>query len=172
MYSLNLSVPGVVERLVSELHPKLTVFDRIRERPTLVAKRFEPDPDPESRIALDRLRERLRSALAGTPAFEARTDGIDYFADPLRGPGPVVYLTVESPELHRVHGRLVREFGAVDGFEGDDYVPHVTLARGGSVDAAERLSAAEVEPVTWTVSELAIWSGEYKEVVETTPLPA
>lgn len=172
MYSLNVPVPGAVERLASELHPELTAFDRIRERSTLVVKRFETAPDRESRAALDRLRERLRPALAGTPAFEARIGGIDYFADPPRGPGPVVYLTVESPELHRVHRRLVEAFGAVEELEGDDYVPHVTLARGGSIDAAERLSSAGVEHVTWTVTELAIWSGEYGEIVEAIPLPS
>ncbi|MFB6130294.1 MAG: 2'-5' RNA ligase family protein [Salinigranum sp.] len=165
MYSLNVPVPGRVERLASDLLPRLSPFERVRERHTLVAKRFE-----ESN--LDRLRERLRGPLAGQPAFEARVTGVDYFDLPARGAGPVVYLAVESPGLGALHERLVDAFGAVEGIEGPEYVPHVTLARGGSLSDAERLAGLDVERVTWTVSRLALWSAEYREAVETIALPA
>lgn len=171
MYSLNVPVPGVAERLATDLHPKLTAFESIRKRPTLTVKRFETGR-ADTRALLDRLRERLRPALAGTPAFEVRITGIDYFTDPPSGAAPVVYLDVESPELRRLHTRLVDAFGAIEALEGDDYTPHITLARGGPVDAAARLAEEEITPVTWSVSELAIWSGKYQEIVETIRLPA
>lgn len=171
MYSLNVPVPGLVERRSAELHPKLTAFDSIRERQTLTVKRFETGR-ADDRATLDRLRARLRPVLAGTPAFEARVADIDFFDDPPDGPAPVVYLTVESLELERLHRRLVDEFGAIDGLEGSDYTPHVTLARGGSVADAERLAVTPIEPVTWTVSALALWSGKYQEIVQRIRLPA
>ena len=151
--------------MASDLHPELAAFDSIRERRSLLLKRLDGS-DP------NRLRERLRDPLAGAPAVEARIAGIDYFERPVRGPGPVVYLAVESPGLRSLHDRLVDVFGAVEGLEGPGYVPHVTLARGGSVADAERLAAREIEPVTWTVSELVLWSARYRETVASIRLPA
>ncbi|WP_224448238.1 2'-5' RNA ligase family protein [Haloprofundus salilacus] len=162
-YSLNVLVPGTVERLATELYPRLTAFDRIRDRHTLVVKRFE-------NRSYDRLRETLRTPLANEPPFEVRVTGIDAFETPVRGDGPVVYLTVESPGLLALHERLVDRFGAIEGLEGDEYVPHVTLARGGSPSAVEVLRDAELDPVMWTVSELCVWSAEYREVAGTIPL--
>jgi 2'-5' RNA ligase len=170
VYSVNAPVSGDVERLASELFPKLTAFDSVRERHSLLVKRLS---DLEAaRIGPDRLAERLRPVLRGTPAFEARISEIDYFTDPPRGPGPVVYLAVESPQLRRLHLRLVDEFGAVDDLEGESYVHHVTLARGGSVDAAARLADTEIEPITWTISELLLWNPEFREVARRISLPA
>ncbi|WP_101295036.1 2'-5' RNA ligase family protein [Halegenticoccus soli] len=164
MYSLNVPVPGEARRLAADLHPRLAAFDRIRERHTLVAKRLGEGPP-------HRLRERLRDPLRGSAAFEARIDGIDYFERPTRGAGPVVYLSVRSPGLRALHDRLVDEFGAVEGIEGSDYVPHVTLARGGPVDAAEELTRVALDPVDWTVSRLDLWSATYREVVGSIDLP-
>lgn len=170
MYSLNAPVPGEVERLADDLLPTLTAFEQIRERHALLVKRLG---DVEAaRVGPDRLAERLRPVLSGTPAFEARISEIDYFADPPLGSGPVVYLAVESPGLRRLHLRLVESFGAVDDLEGESYVLHVTLARGGSVDVAARLADTEIEPITWTVSELLLWNQEYREVVRRISLPA
>jgi len=178
VYSLNVPVPPAVERLAADLHPKLAPFDRIRDRHTLVCKRFEADEGE-----YDRLRERLRVALSSTPAFEARITGIDAFETPTHGPGPVVYLAVESPGLHDLHRRLVAVFGAVDDdLEGEAYVPHVTLAReGGGVSertlphgdasAVDRLRAVDVDPITWTVSELHLWSRARREAAWTVSLP-
>ena len=165
MYSLNVPVPGAVARVAADLHPKLVAFDRVRDRHTLVVKRFEEDDR-------DRLRELLRDALTGTSAFEVRVTGVDYFERAAAGASPVVYLTVESPALMSLHDRLVRAFGAVDGVEGAQYVPHVTLARGGSVADAQRLACESVDPVAWTVSELAVWHADYRETVERVSLPA
>lgn len=160
MYSLNVVVPGTVQRLASELHPQLAAFDRIRERHTLVLKRLGDE-------SLPRLRERLRVPLSGASPFEVRVAGIDYFEAPTRGSSPVVYLAVESPGLLSLHRRLCEEFGTIEELEGDEYVPHVTLARGGSVEVARELSERDVDPVTWTVSELDLWNAQFRESAAT-----
>jgi 2'-5' RNA ligase len=167
VYSLNVPVPGAVERLAADLHPHLVPFDRIRERHTLVCKRFEAAEGD-----YDRLRERLRVALSPTPAFEARVTGVEAFETPTHGPGPVVYLAVESPGLLDLHRRLVEAFGAVDDdLEGPSYVPHVTLARGDGGDAVARLRDLDLDPVTWTVSELQVFSRARREAAWTVSLP-
>ncbi|WP_132059306.1 2'-5' RNA ligase family protein [Halorussus amylolyticus] len=168
MYSLSVPVPGSVERLAEDLRPALFGFDAVRDRHSLVCKRLGEAPEGGTA----RLRKQVRTALAGAPAFEIRISGIDYFAHPTKGTGPVVYLTVESPGLWRVHRQLVDAFSAIEGLEGDDYTPHVTLARDGSIEAAERLAEREVEPVTWTVSHLILWDATYEETVAEFPLPA
>ena len=168
MYSCNVPVPGEVERLAEELRPRLFGFDSIREHHTLLCKRLGDAPAGGTA----RLREQVRTALADAPAFEVRISGIDYFEYPTRGEGPVVYLVVESPGLYAVHERLLDEFPPVEEMEGDDYTPHVTLARGGSVDDARRLADAEIEPVTWTASRLALWDSKYDEEVASFSLPA
>lgn len=165
MFSLNVPVPGTVARLAADLRPYLSAFDRLRERNTLVLKRFEEDDRPE------RVRKRLRGALRPTPAFEARTAGVGVFESPVRGPGPVVYLAIDSPELFAVHERLCAAFGTVEGLEGDDYVPHVTLARGGDLADAHAVAGREVESVTWTVSRLQLWDPDYREAVGSISLP-
>jgi 2'-5' RNA ligase len=164
VYSLNVPVPGEVSRWASDHYPDLTAFDRIRDRHSLTLKRFETSERA-------RLRERLARVLSPAPAFEATITAIDFFERPVRGPGPVVYFAVESPGLLRLHARLVEAFGAVEGLEGDDYTPHVTLARGGRVADAERLAAVDVEPITWTVSGLDLWDSSYRESVARIPLP-
>jgi len=165
VYSLNVPVPGSVRRLANDLAPRLTAFDRVRDRHSLVVKRFEGERDHHA------LRERLRTVLRGAPAFELRIAGVDAFETPLRGPGPVVYLAVESPGLRALHERLVEAFGAVEDLEGDEYVPHVTLARGGDVDDPAAV-VGDVEPVTWTASSLDLWDAQYRETVASIPLPA
>uniref|UniRef100_UPI00037835DB 2'-5' RNA ligase family protein n=1 Tax=Halarchaeum acidiphilum TaxID=489138 RepID=UPI00037835DB len=113
-----------------------------------------------------------KAALRGAPAFEARVSETGVFEEPARGPGPLVYLAVESPGLERVHRRLVAELGGVDGLEGDDYVPHVTLARDGSSRARERVRSHDFDPVTWTVEELELYDARHGERIETVSLPA
>lgn len=166
--SLNVPVPGRVAALASDLRPALEPFDTVRERHTLVVKRLG---DAER----SGLGKRVRRALSGTPAFEARVAEIGAFEKPAAGPAPVVYFTVESPGLHEVHARLCEAFDAVPGIEGDAYVPHVTLARGGgsdAIEAVERLLTTEIESVTWTVNELVFWDVQYDEVTGRVALPA
>ncbi|WP_158058613.1 2'-5' RNA ligase family protein [Halorussus halophilus] len=167
MYSLNVSVPGDISRLAETLRPDLFGFDAIRERHTLVGKRLGDSPPG----GVSRLREQLRTALAGTPAFEVRVSGFDYFERPARGDGPVVYLTVESPGLLELHEQLSAEFSVAKGIEGEDYVPHITLARGGSIEKARELADREIEPITWSVSKLVLWDANYDESVSEFSLP-
>ncbi|MFC6731287.1 MULTISPECIES: 2'-5' RNA ligase family protein [unclassified Haladaptatus] len=158
MYSLNVPVPGEVSRLAADLFPQLVGFDRVRERHTLLVKRLG-DEDFYT------LESRLRQALAGAPAFEARVTGIDSFEQPPRGPGPVVYLAIESPGLVELHKRLAATFEPVAGLEGDDYTPHITLGRGGSLDV-------DIDPITWTVSQLELFDAKHREVASRIRLPA
>ena len=166
--SLNVPIPGRVSALAGELRPALAPFETVRERHSMVLKRLgEAGGAGEEK--------RVRRALAGAPAFEVRIAGIGAFTEPVAGPGPVVYLDVESPGLHRVHRQLCETLDPVPGLEGDEYVPHVTLARGGgeaAADAVERLLDTEVEPVTWTVGELVFWDARYDEVIGRVSLPA
>ncbi|MGM0448874.1 MAG: 2'-5' RNA ligase family protein [Methanobacteriota archaeon] len=179
MFSLNVPLPPAVDRIAADLHPKLTGFDRVRDRPTLVCKRFgvgdvrvdgdeetgERGPPPRQE-ALDRLCERLRRPLAGADPFEVAATGIDVFDAPRSGSRPVVYMAIESDELLLLHRRLCAAFGAVEGIEGDEYVPHITLARGGNPEpgAVADLVAAEFDPIRWRVHALDVWDPEYREV--------
>jgi len=172
VFSLNVPVPGRVRRLAGDLHPDLARFDRIRERHSLLAKRFDTALDDDA-DSLPRLRERLRPLLRrhGAGGIDLRVTGLDHFETPPRGPGPVVYLTVESPDLHALHRRLCDAFGAVDGMEADDYVPHVTLARGGTVaDADDLAERRSIDPVAWTAGELLIRDSRYREDAARLPL--
>jgi 2'-5' RNA ligase len=173
VFSLNVPVPGEVRRVAGDLQPELVRFDRIRERHTLLAKRFDTELDDDA-DSLPRLRERLRPLLRGSgpgDGIDLRVTGLDYFERPTRGPGPVVYLAVESADLRALHRRLCDAFGAVPRMEGDDYVPHITLARGGSVaDAADLVERRSIEPVAWTAGELRIHDSRYREDAARLPL--
>ncbi len=164
MYSLNVPVPGRVKRLAAELHPRLAGFERVRERHSLVCKRFESGE-------ANRLYKRVRRALAGAPAVEAHAATIEWFEEPVRGPGPVIYLAVESPGLLSIHERLVEAFGAIPALEGPDYVPHVTLARGGSMERARELRALDIDPIEWTITELVFYDPIHNERISTLSLP-
>jgi len=167
VFSLNVPLPGAVRQRVESLRPALGGFETVREVPTLVAKRFG------RRSAADWacVESEARLALAGAPAFAVRLDGLDAFDPPVSGPGPVVYLTVESPGLAALHERLVEAFGAVAGLEGPDYVPHVTVARGGGPGDLEPLLDTPVEPVEWDVTELWFWDARHGERVGRVGLP-
>jgi 2'-5' RNA ligase len=167
VYSLNAAVPGRVRRLADELQPALLPFESIRDRHSILIKRLGGEE-----ADFQRLSERSRQALAGTPPIEVRIDGIDYFEHPTRGPAPVVYLAVESPGLEGLHERLVDELGAVGGLEGPDYTMHVTLARGGDLADARNLAERSIEPVSFTISELQFYDARHDQVVRRIPLPA
>ena len=183
MFSLNVPLPPRVSRLAGGLRPALTGFDRVRERHTLVCKRFGADDvrdgsenaPPARTDALDRLRADLRRPLAGTAPFEVAVTGIDAFESPSAGSAPVVYLAVESDGLVRLHRRLCAISGAVERIEGDDYVPHVTLARGDERDTGvdetlNRLRGVSVEPIRWRVHALDWYDPAAREVAATTEL--
>lgn len=164
MASLNAAVPPRVRRLAADLHPRLTAFEVVRERHSLLVKRLGDD-EP-----VHRLRERLRPLLAETEPIDVAVTGIDAFADPPVGKSPVVYLAVDSPGLDRLHRQLVDEFGAIRGLEGEEYEMHVTLARGGDPDDVAALREVDVPEVYWTVEELELYDSQYRAAVARLPL--
>jgi 2'-5' RNA ligase len=169
VYSLNVPLPSDVSARASTLARELgTARPRARGEHTLVVKRLGAD----DRTAFQRQATHVREALAGAPAFAAAVVDVDYFADPVTGSGPVVYLTVDSPGLHRIHTRLCDALAPVEGIEGEDYTPHVTIARGGSIEAARSLSTREIEPIEWDVSALHFWDAARATSAGSVSLPA
>lgn len=163
--SLNAPVPNGVVAVADDLSPALSRFDRVRSDHTLVVKRLGTDARPRP------VRERLRTALAGVPPFEARLDGLGVFERPPAGPGPVLYFAVDSPGLVRVHEALLEAFPPVAGLEGEGYVPHVTVARGGDPGVAADLRERSVPSVAWTVDRLHVYDADYEEVAADIRLP-
>lgn len=170
MYSLNVPLPPAVHEAIDSIRPALVGFDRVRDgrTRTLVVKRLDADDRREYLGAARRARE----ALGGAPAFEARITSVGVFEDPPHGRGPVAYLGVESPGLRSIHDRLAEALGALPGLEGEEYTPHVTLARGGDDRAIDRLRNAPLEAVTWTVDELEFYDARHDERIEAVSLPA
>lgn len=169
MYSLNVSLPSSVPALAGRLGRELL---RAQARPrgehTLVGKRLGSG----DHAAYARIEGRVRDALRGTDPFEIRVTGVEQFETAVTGPSPVVYLAVDSPGLRALHRRLCAEFDPVGGMEGDEYVPHVTIARGGDPAAADRLVGREIQPVEWTVEELVFFDAERGQSVSRVSLPA
>lgn len=169
MYSVNVPVPSEIRDIARRLRPALSGFDRIRpaRTRTLVLKRL-PAQDRREFLADTK---RVKKALEGFPPFEIRLTGVDTFRNPPRGPAPVAYLAVEGDGLRRAHDRLLEEFDPVDGLEGPDYTPHVTLARGGPRTGADQIHGREFDPVTITVDTLELYDSVHAERVESLPLP-
>jgi hypothetical protein len=198
VFSLNVPIPPALGRLAADLHPKQSGFDRVRERHTFVCKRLGVEDVPEraggsartahsgssnttpaddhaplhKSDALAALCDDLRPLLSRTGAFDVAVTGIDVFDAPASGSRPVVYFVVESDGLHRLHRRLCAAYGAIAGIEGDDYVPHVTLARGGDPNpgVVADLVAAEFKPIRWRVHVLDVYDPEFREVAATVDL--
>jgi len=169
VYSLNVPVPVEAARLASEVARSLPdARPRRRGQHTLVAKRL--GNGDHSTFA--RLSARAREAIEGTPPFAARVTGVDYFQTAASGPSPVVYLAVESPGLSDLHATLAATFDPVDDIEGEDYVPHITVARGGTLATVQRLADRDIDPVSWDVTELTFWDGERSQPTGTVSLPA
>jgi 2'-5' RNA ligase len=168
VFSVTVPVPESVRERSRALRPALSGFERIRPPRSrqLVAKRL---PAETRREFLTDARN-AKAALAPVDPFEVRIPGIDTFADPPRGPGPVAYLAVASAGLERVHERLVEAFDAVPGLEGPDYVPHLTLARGGPPAAADSLVERPFEPIRFSVERLSLYDTEREQAVESVDL--
>lgn len=169
VYSLNVPVPSAVARLAGDLARDLPgARPRDRGTHTLVCKRLGDGGVG----GYHRLEARAREAVSGTAPFAARVTGVGQFAEAVTDPSPVVYLAVESPGLCRLHERLCGTFDPVADLEADAYVPHVTVARGGSAERAARLCERTVDPVEWTVTELSVRDARRDRSVSTVSLPA
>lgn len=163
MYSLNAPVPPAIARLAIDLAAGLPGANpRTRGEHTLLVKRLGADGEG----ALDHRIERVRETLSGVEPLEVRIAGVDWFPEPETGTGPVVYLAVESPALVEVHRALCEVIDPVAHLEGEEYVPHITIARGGDREAAERLTEREIDPRTYTVDELVVWDA-HRDVATT-----
>jgi 2'-5' RNA ligase len=154
--SLNVPLPDHVVALARDVTDALPETVRRRHRHTLVVKRLA-DADVRA----------VRDVLAEAPACEARIAGLDSFETDT---GPVVYLAVESPGLVALHERLCAVVDPIDGIEGADYVPHVTVGRGGNPDEVADFLARDVPSVEWTVDALTGWNATYRERVDRFPL--
>jgi 2'-5' RNA ligase len=170
VFSLNAPVPSSVAALAGDLAMALP---QARRRPrgshTLVVKRLDEADGPD---AAARVEARLREVLAGTAPCAARVDAVEVVEAVPTGTAPVVYLAVESPGLVALHERLAEAFEPVPDLEGDGYVPHVTIARGGTVAAARELAARDVDPIEWTVDDLVCWDAEREHATTRFSLPA
>ncbi len=167
-YSLNAPVPAGVARLAAGLASECRTAD-VRTKHSMVVKRLPEDAGPNRRPNVRAFARRAREALAGLAPFAVRVTGVESFDRPTSGTGPVVYLAVESPGMEEAHRRLCEVFEPLPGLEGEDYVPHVTIARRGDAD---RLVGREVDPVEWTVERLVVWDAHRRLEVETVSLPA
>jgi 2'-5' RNA ligase len=169
VYSLNIQVPAPVAQLASNLARDLPgAHARTRDEHTLLVKRLGGQDGFEA----ERLPSRVRQAILGTAPFEVAVTGVEVFEEPETGTGPVVYLAVESPGLVALHERLCEEFEPVAHLEGDEYVPHVTIARGGDLGVAKSVAEREVEAVTFEVTDLVIWDAERSLATTRFSLPA
>lgn len=167
MFSLNIPVPGEVAALASDIAREMPdARARVRGEHTFCVKRLETNDATD----YDHIEARSREVLAGESAFDVEITHLDYFPEALIGSSPVVYLAVDSPDLKSLHCRLVDAFDRKDPIEGESYTPHVTVARGGSVDRADEIIARDIEPIDWTVSELVFWDAERKRRVSTISL--
>lgn len=168
MYSLNAVAPDAVHSLIASSAELLDPFDQHRDRPALVIKRFG-DLTPEGTASIQ---ARLNDILTGWAPMHARITGFDVFVSPPGGPAPVIYLSVESPEIEHLHETLVRAFGVVSSdIEGDRFVPHITVARGGDRTAIAPLTDQSVDPIEWTIDEVTLWDAKYELAVHRYGLP-
>ena len=168
MYSLNVPLPSAVARRAGEIARDLPgATPRERGEHTLLAKRLGRG----DRAAYNRYEAAAREVLAGTAPFAVRVDRVDVFEAAVTGTSPVVYLAVESPGLIDVHQRLCERFEPLEDLGGEDYVPHVTVARGGSVEAATA-ACGPIEPIEWTAETLEFYDAERGVPVSRLSLPA
>ncbi|MFW6153301.1 MAG: 2'-5' RNA ligase family protein [Halobacteriota archaeon] len=162
MYSLNAPVPDEAIEVCERYRDRLGRFERVTTEHSLLVKRFHRrSPGDIERLAVE-----LDDRLAHWSPIPARIDRFDVFVDPPAGRGPVVYLHVESRGLVSLHRDLVDAYGTVvPVIEGDRYVPHVTVARGGERTEIASITGVSFDPIDWTIDELRLWDGRYEHDV-------
>lgn len=167
MYSLNIPVPGRVHRRIDSLSPELALLSTVRTHQTLVVKRF----GSRSNVEIDGLETTLRRALNGKQPFKAAVTHIDSFSTPASGTGIVVFLAVSSPHLLDLHTGLCSLFEPIEGIEGPDYVPHITLGRSENIEVVATLLDLPFEPIEWTVTEFHLWDATYNQPISKIAIP-
>lgn len=169
MYSLNVPLPSEVARRAAAIARDLPdATPRERGEHTLLAKRLGRGDAAD----FARYEAAAREAVAGTAPFAVRIDRVDVFEAAVTGTSPVVYLAVESPGLIEFHERLCERFEPIAELGGEDYVPHVTIARGGSIEAARAVAGPLDEPIEWTAETLAFHDAERGVATSEISLPA
>ncbi len=124
MWSLNAMIPRKITEMIHSFGPELNGWEDINKDHTLVIKRFQ---EINSR---DNFESEMRLLLEKTDPFEIRIGDIDIFSSVPKGSSPVLYIEIESRDLVKIHEKLINVFGVVEGLEGKDYIPHITIARG------------------------------------------
>lgn len=169
MYSVNAPVPPEVERVARGLEEPLRGFDRVVDEFTLVVKRL----GRRRREDLARAARTIEEVLGGWGLLAARTGSLGIFADPPAGRGPVVYISVESPGLSALHAELLEAVGTVNpDVEGVNYVPHITIARGGNRTELDAVTDLEVRTVDWTIDSLSLFDAKHGQPTRRFSLPA
>ena len=142
-------MPQNVVRLVGEVTPRLKGWEEVCEEPTLVIKRFE-------RKDLDgHMESEIKFLLENVEPFNVKIGNLKKFDVAVRGSSPVLYLEIKSPGMKALHETLVSAFGCVKGIEGENYIPHITLARGGG---KEDINFSVLPGSTqWTAKMLEFW---------------
>lgn len=168
MYSLNAVIPPAANEFRDDLAEVLEPFEERRDPLTLVVKRFGSRAPTE----LASLTRSLGEILQQWGPIAAEIEGVDVFVDPPGGLGPVVYLDITSPGLESLHRQLVDRFGVVDpAIEGAQYVPHITLARGGPRTGIDSVMDTSLATHEWTIEELMLWTARQDTAVTRFSLP-
>ncbi|HIJ12598.1 MAG TPA: 2'-5' RNA ligase family protein [Halobacteriales archaeon] len=155
MWSLNVSIPQGIVRAIGEITPVLGRGEGIVEEPTLVIKRFEKE-DLDGHIESE-----IKFLLENVEPFIVEIGNLEMFEVADRGTSPVRYIEVKSIGIKVLHETLVSVFGCVKGVEGENYIPHITIARG---SGAKNLDFSDFSgPIQWTANTLEFWDRDKRK---------
>ncbi len=155
MWSLNVSIPQGIVRAIEEMAPVSRGWEEIVEEPTLVIKRFEKE-DLDGHIESE-----IKFLLENVEPFTVEIGNLEMFEVADRGTSPVLYIEVKSIGMKLIHETLVSVFGCVKGVEGENYIPHITIARGSGVKNIDFSDFSG--PTWWTAKTLEFWDGDKRK---------
>ena len=155
MWSLNVSMPQNIVRAIREVALGASGWEEICEDPTLVIKRFEK-VDVSGHVESE-----IKLLLESVEPFDIEIGNLERFDVAERGSSPVLYLEVKSPGMKALHEILVDVFGSVKGVEGENYIPHITIARGGGVRDVDFSGFSG--PTIWTAETLEFWNRDKRK---------
>ncbi len=149
VWSLNVSIPQNIVRAIGEVTSELGQGGEVNEELTLVIKRFE------KRDLDGHLESEIKILLENVEPFVVEIGNLKMFDVADRGTSPVLYLEVKSRGIKLLHETLVSSFGCVEGVEGENYIPHITIARG---DGVRGVDFSDFSCSTrWTAEILEFW---------------